>query len=259
MTDTSNHGNIKMLPIITRSFDPIKGVSCKKIGLTSITNERSETIVEEILKIANDFQIVDKIISFSADNTNLNFGGLNRTSDGNIWRILEKKLNRKLVGAGCKAHVMHNATCKACLMLDIDVENALYKIHKYFMIHTKRNENFKALCEESDVLHKPTLSHLKTRFLSLSPALNRVLELYAPLKQYFASLDKCPPVIQKFFSCKSTRFWLCFLNNQIKVINDVILRLEHSQIAGFEINAILQTFKSKLINRGDHIYFHENE
>lgn len=250
MTDTSNHGNIKMLPLVIRSFDPTKGVSNKKISLQSISNEKSETIAQEILGEVRKLGLEKKIICFAADNTNFNFGGVRREGTNNVWRKMQNDLNCQLLGCGCSAHILHNATSAGCQMLDVDIENLVYSLHKHFKLYTVRTESFKSICEEMHTIFKPLKSHCSTRFLSLAPAIQRLIEMFEPLKEYFDSLKtKCPPKIKQFFALDSNKFWLQFLNNQIQMINEAILKFERSDIAVFEISFELRLFKDKIKNR----------
>lgn len=250
LTDTSNHGNIKMLPILIRTFHPTLGVQLKLMSINSIPNEKSETIEREIFK--NEFK--DKIFSFAADNTNLNFGGVDRNGENNVYRKLQKSFNRKIFGLGCSAHIIHNSIGSACENLPIDIENIIYKIHKHFKLFTTRTTAFKKLCEEIDVIFKPTKSHTSTRFLSLSPAIDRVIELFDALKDYFKAINKCPPILAEFFALKSNKFWLHFLSNQMKSVNETILRVENSRISAFEIAIEVQAFKEKTKNRQQLVY-----
>jgi len=148
MTDTSNHKNIKILPIIIRYFDPDIGVINKKIATVSIPNEKSETIVKELLKVIVEKNISDKVVAFSADNTNLNFGGVERKGQNNVWRKLQKELGRSIIGNGCFAHIAHNASAAGCEILDVDIEAIVVKIFKLFSIHTVRSEQLKELCSD---------------------------------------------------------------------------------------------------------------
>jgi len=42
------------------------------------------------------------------------------------------------------------------------------------------------------------LSFSKTRFLSLMPAVERILQMFKPLKEYFDSVE-CPTILKDFF------------------------------------------------------------
>ena len=249
ITDTSNHGNIKMLPIVVRYFDPVKGVVNKKLATVSIPNEQSETIFKEIVKVIREESLLDKVVAYAADNTNLNFGGVERNGGNNVWRKLQRELNRKIIGNGCMAHIAHNASGAGCEILEVDIEAIVVKIHKHFRIFTVPTEQFKNLCQDIDQVFMPTKSHSGTRFLTLEPAVKRIIEMFEPLKQYFLGLEKCAPVIRSFFNNAQGKFWVLFIVNQLKNISDSIKLIEASSTTSFEAFDELATLKVKLINR----------
>jgi len=51
----------------------------------------------------------DKIVAFSCDNYNTNFGGVERKGIKNIYAILNENLKTNISGIGCAAHILHNA------------------------------------------------------------------------------------------------------------------------------------------------------
>lgn len=61
-------------------------------------------------------------MAFSADNTNTNFGGLNRAGRVNVHTKVKDSLQREVIGLGCPAHIIHNATRTALDTIPIDVE-----------------------------------------------------------------------------------------------------------------------------------------
>lgn len=249
MTDTSNHKNLKMLPVVVRVFDPMKGVINWKATITEIPNEQSLTVSNILLEVINKLDLKDKVIAYSADNTNLNFGGAARNGVNNVWRKLQDKLNRNLIGNGCFAHIIHNSISAGCEILEIDIEAVIVKIFKHFSIYTVRTEKFKSLCDEIDQVFKPLLNHSCTRFLSLEPAVLRLLELFEPLKEYFQSLKNCAPSIKRFFENPASKFWALFISNQLKNFNESIRFMESSNITAFEIANQITILKDKLTNR----------
>lgn len=73
ITDTLNRLNVKMLPVVARGFNPETGVLNMLVNLVAIPNEKSETMVIEIMKMFDTKNFTNKIIDYGADNTNLNF------------------------------------------------------------------------------------------------------------------------------------------------------------------------------------------
>jgi hypothetical protein len=107
-TDASNHIDLKIVPIIVRYFIPDKGVATEILKFSSLPGETSDLLVDHILEVAQKHDIADKIIGISADNNNTNFGGLKRKGKNNVFTKLQGILNRKIIGVGCAAHIVHN-------------------------------------------------------------------------------------------------------------------------------------------------------
>jgi hypothetical protein len=57
----------------------------------------------------------------------------------------------------------------------------------------------KEFCEFANIEYKRVLSHGNTRFLSLLPAIERILLLFDALKSYFMAIENCPAVLLAFF------------------------------------------------------------
>lgn len=99
-TDASNHGYLKMLPLVVNYFDKEEGLKFGLISMKNLENERSLTVSDYIFNslIAMDID-TNNLVCFGADNTNVNFGGINRpNTDSNIFSRLNNKLNRTIEG-----------------------------------------------------------------------------------------------------------------------------------------------------------------
>lgn len=75
----------------------------------------------------------------------MNFGGLGRNVGNNVISHLNQSLEREIVGAGCPAHILHNAICHATDLLEFDIESLVIKMFNYFLVYTARIENLKEL------------------------------------------------------------------------------------------------------------------
>lgn len=88
-----------------------------------------------IVKVLNENALSDKIIRFSADYTNTNFGGMLRKGKNNVFLKLKQTLNRNILGMGCCAHIIRNSIQYAsdCLPVDVDsiVATFLFFSHIY--------------------------------------------------------------------------------------------------------------------------------
>lgn len=177
ITDTSNRKADKMLPVMVRGFDEEKGVQIFKLAVKLIPNETSETIAKGLLEIGQQWKVTEKVVAFGADNCVTNFGGVNRNGDKNVFSRLKKELGREIVGVGCVAHIIHNAFDSACDQLPFNIEALAVNIYKHFHIHTLRVETLKDFCDDSEMEYTKLTNHSGTRFLTLHPAVKKVISL----------------------------------------------------------------------------------
>lgn len=214
-TDASNHGNIKLFPVLVRYFIPTVGVRVKVLNLTEEAGENSTLISDLITSTASDYDLRKKIVCFCGDNAKVNFGGETRGGKNNVYHRLKQWLPH-LVGIGCVAHITHNALKFACDEIPFDVEWVVVKTYSHFYLNTVRMTALKAFCEEAEVEHNRLLGYAKTRFLALGPAIKRILKLYDALQMYFLGLERGEKKLKDFFSEESSKFWLLFVQEQVK-------------------------------------------
>lgn len=249
IVDTSNHKATKIMPIVIRTFHPVEGVINKLVQVERVSNEKSETLSQAIIKTVQSGNFENKVVGFCADNTNLNFGGMNRRGTENIWRKLQNHTKRDIFGLGCLAHVAHNAISAGCEVLPVDFQIVCVKLFKHFSIYTVRTENLRALCDELGSSFGALKSHSSVRFLSLEPAIRRVLEMFEVLKIYFANEKKYADSIKVFLNDPMSKFWICFALNQLENFNNTIKAMEKSSVCSFETASELKLMKSKIHNR----------
>jgi hypothetical protein len=102
-------------------------------------------------------------------------------------------------GIGCAAHILHNALQTSADILPIDVEAIVNKIVQYFHIYMVRVGELKEFCDFANVEYKQVLGSVKPRWLSLQPAITRVISMFPALKSYFLSQEKCPTMLRKYY------------------------------------------------------------
>ncbi|KAL4111774.1 hypothetical protein QTP88_015663 [Uroleucon formosanum] len=173
--------------------------------------ETSDIIVDYLKQVLTKNELTSKIVAFYGDNTNCNFGGKNRKEVNNIYAKLNTSLGRTLIGIGCGAHIIHNAIKTAADCLPVNFECIIVKIYSFFYIYSVRVEALKEFCNAANTEYKQLLGYSKTRWLALMPALERVLKIFQPLKNYFLNIDKCPNILKEFFENPSSELWLCFM------------------------------------------------
>ena len=180
-TDVSNHGNIKLFPVVVQFYDPHEGIQVKLFDIQSQSGETSDIVAKYLEDVTVGNNIANKIVAFCADNTS-NFGGALRKGVNNTFRKLNNFLQRELVGVGCGAHIVHNTIQTASDCLPFDIEAAIVTMFSYFYINTVRVEELKVFCEFVKIEYNQLLGYSKTRWLALMPAVHRILVLYPALK-----------------------------------------------------------------------------
>lgn len=216
ITDASNHGNIKMFPVVVRYFSEKEGVKIKIIELTSESGETSDVIVALLNGAAEKFGIIkSKIAAFCGDNAPCNFGNRDRTGTGNTFYKLNQ-LNPGMIGVGCAAHIVHNTLKKACDQMPFDVECVVVKIYSHFYLFTVRVAKLKEFCDSVDVEYQKLLGYSKTRFLGLLSAVEAILRIFDGLKEYFLNDGSSPILLKNFFKEPLAKIWLLFLRDQVR-------------------------------------------
>lgn len=153
-TDSTNHGNIKVFPIVVQYFDHTQdGTQVKLLDLQDTKNEKSETISELIVNVSTKYYLKNKITVLSADNTNTNFNGVARKGNENDFAHLKNKVNPELIGIGCPEHILNNGAHHGLDHFALfDIDSIIVKIFNFFSIHnffvyTVRTNELKDFCE----------------------------------------------------------------------------------------------------------------
>lgn len=253
-TDSSNHKDIKLFPVLIRYFDSKLGVQLKLLDFVSLPGETSILVANAIFESVQKHKLQGKVAAFCGDNAFVNFGGLQRRGTNNVYSRLKDVLKKPIVGVGCTAHIVHNTIQVAADQLPVDIEGIIIKIYGHFHIYTVRVASLKEFCEEADVEYMKLLGYSKTRWLALMPAVERVLKLFSPLKSYFLSIDNCPRILQNFFEDDGSEMWLYFIHNQAALFQTTVKSIEGDKITMTEVVSEISSLKFKLSERLDMQY-----
>lgn len=239
-TDSSNHKAEKIFPLLIHYFTETHGLNIRLLKISSLPNETSDTIAGFCVDSLKSAGIpLENLTAFGADNTNTNFGGRQRHGVNNIFYKLKGVLGRDIEGIGCSAHILHNTLSSAADVLSIDVESVVLKIFKYFCIYTVRTERLKEFCENAKITFNTILSHTRIRWLSLLPAIERILQLWKPLKEFFEVEKGAPKLITDFFSNPLAEIYFTFVHSQAFVIEKQIKKIEKRNITVMEVQLIV--------------------
>lgn len=89
---------MKLVLVIVRYFSCTLGVQNKILEFSNLPGDTAEIIHAHIVKVLNENVLSNKIIGFSADNTNTNFGGMLRKGKNKVFLKLKQTLNRNILG-----------------------------------------------------------------------------------------------------------------------------------------------------------------
>ena len=197
--------------------------------------------------------------AFSADNTNVNYGIHN-----SVFTNLKKK-QKDLLQGNCHAHIVHNTVKHALDQLTVDVENVVLKVYGFFSTSAKRRESLKEFCRFCDVEFQEILRHVTTTWLSLNPAITRLMQTWIALKSYFISLgEECPKQLRALLKLSEdsteedgdiVEVYLLFCNNILSLFEEVVKKLESNETTCVELYSIMDNFKQKLTQRRDDQFY----
>jgi len=88
-----------------------------------------------------------------------------------------------------------------------------------FWLDTMRVEKLKEFCDFAVVQYRDILSHAKTRWLLLSPAIDRIILMFDGLKSYFLSQDSSPKILVDFFQNVTALLYMKFIQSMLNIFN----------------------------------------
>ena len=182
-----------------------------------------------------------------------------RKDGENVFTKL-KELNPNLIPLGCPSHLIHKSAQVAGERgLSVDVESIAMKITSFFSgersgIH-QRHQRFAEFCDFLDVQYRKFPNHGQTRWLTLYPLIERILQLWEPLKSYFLSNDICPRIFELFFESDLCQCYFLFLHSALKLFNTTNLILQKSNLLLPEMIRAIRKLQLSLQDRCEKGYF----
>jgi hypothetical protein len=141
----SNRSEVKLVPIVVRYFSIEEGIQVKLLHFDEVSGESAEIFAQYLMQYVKKYKLEEKLVCYTADNTNSNFGGVKRKGEENVFRKFQSDLDRPILGIGCSAHIVHNSVQTACDSLPLDIEVIVIKIYKYFHTYTVRVTKLKTV------------------------------------------------------------------------------------------------------------------
>lgn len=247
--DASNHNEVKLFPLVIRFFNAKTGVRVRLLDLRSMPGETSQEIMNFILSATQENALdLKQLTSFCADNAPVNFGGPQQHGQNNVFHRLKERTTR-LIPVACPAHILHNAAEKGAERLTSDVETIVLKIGSHFKSQTGRAESLKQFCEQLDANYSSLPTHTPTRWTTLDAVLERMLDLWEPLKQHFLSLKHPPRILEDFFKSNESLVIVSFLHSALSIFHKPLLLLQKTNALFPELAEIIESFKGQILQR----------
>ncbi|KAJ0174761.1 hypothetical protein K1T71_009869 [Dendrolimus kikuchii] len=163
-----------MFPVTVQWFSIRDGLKQGLLDFYQDPIETSEAIKTQLCKVLQENSLsLSSVSSFSADNASVNYG----------------------IHNSCKCLILHNCNKHALKALQFDVESLVLKVYSEFSAFAKRTAKLKEFFAHLE--YKCILRHVPTRWLSLLPALDRLILNWPVLEAYFLNEgeDECAAII----------------------------------------------------------------
>lgn len=256
-TDASNKGNLKMYPVSVRFFSKENGVTDRLIDFYEDFDESSDGISRKLLHVLDENGLDTKnLVSYGADNASVNYG-----KHHSVFLSLKGK-QPNLFKANCNCHVLHNAAKHACKQLPYDVESLVIKVYNEFSSSAKRLEELKKCYEFVGEEFSVLLRHVPVRWLSLEPAIARLVECWKGVKTYFIAEgeEETNKLIWKFVKDQADGLldddvlslpecYIHFVLNFMKIFTKAIEKLESGNTYITQVYDILDGVRNELTTR----------
>ncbi|XP_078257165.1 uncharacterized protein LOC144594484 [Rhinoraja longicauda] len=253
-TDASNKGDRKMFPVCVRYFSASDGVQCKLLDFYEDSDETANGIHQALMCCLEKYELdIRHVTAYAADNANVNFG-----KHHSVYQLLSSANNR-ILKANCPAHIAHNACKHACDQLSVDIEAIVLKVYSHFSISASRTEELRSFFAFVDIEWREILPDVCIRWLSLHPAVERLLQSWPALTLYFRSLETCPVALKRIFEDEektgATEIYLCFFHNVGCVFDQLVKKLEETKLCITDVYEEVRKFKMKMLQRKQDNFF----
>lgn len=264
-TDASNKGNLKMFPLMLRYYKKSTGICIKILKFYNLESETSKHIAQSLENgLVTSKLSLQNVTAYAADNAPVNYG-----KNQSVFTEL-LKLNNKIVPLGCPCHILHNTAKKAAAVLRFDVESIIIMCFNEFSSSTKNSVELKGkksnvnyvgrlliimmfffieLMSWAEEEWSELIRHVPTRWLSLVPAVDRLLKHFKSVKCYFLSKKNPRPYLKKFFEHELAEAYLGFLLNIGLNFQNAIIVLESENTSAINVHgimtAVLDSLESK--------------
>ena len=141
-------------------------------------------LAEKLLYFLEDNELrLSRLQSLESDGPNVN--NKNVRNNEQISFLPERKGKVLVNICTCNLHVYHNAFQKGLQVFGEDLSELVISLYISFKLTASRHEDYGEVQRKLGKLPHKFLKHVESRWLTLTPALLRIVEQFDGLKQYF--------------------------------------------------------------------------
>lgn len=179
--ETTDVASVKEMCIITRYFDENnKKILSSFFGLIEVPRADAETLFQDLKRHFESNEIpLGNIIGYASDGANVMMG-----CNNSVRTRMEATIPSIFI-MRCICHSAHLAASNACTALPKETEDFVRDVSSYFSHSAKRLATLKQFQYFTETEPHKILRPAQTRWLSLKQCVNRLVEQWEALTQFF--------------------------------------------------------------------------
>lgn len=235
------------------------------LGLQQLTSANARSIVDALISLINDLKLdIRKLMGIGTDNASVMVG-----INNGVFQILKEEYNLPhLVLNRCVCHSIQLAVSHASQeTIPRNIEFLVREIYNWFCLSPSRQDAYKEIYETINVGEKPLkiLKMCATRWISIEPAVTRILSQWDELKLHF-QMSQTPEncytatLLHSMLQDERNKLYLIYLKS---VLNEVQQTLKIFEGKGTDpvllldaLKRLIESLCHKIINPNSRIdYF----
>ena len=247
------HDEVKLFALVIRFFNARLGARMHVLDLRVIAEGTSQQIVGFVRSAVEENGLdLNNMTSFCADSSRAYFGCLQYNE--HVYHHL-KDQTRSLIQIACAANIFCITAETGADRLTVDIETISMKLCSYFKSQTNKVSGLTQFYTHLDASYSTLLTNSPTRWSTLSAVLERMINLWQPLKEHFLSLKHPPRILETFFKSETSLAIVSFLHSALLVFKKPLLLLQNKTALFPELECIIESFKEAIQRRQDAEFF----
>ena len=184
--ETTNKQVQKQLDICVRYWSVASNqVNVHHLATVLMGHATGDLLSKELLKSITDNGLpLNLLLVLGSDGPNVN---------KKVWKVVNDEVvkcsgraNKGLLDiSSCTLHVVHNSFGKGLDSYGKNISEFVIEIYQWFKLSAARREDFALLQESKGAQKLSFLKHVECRWLTLEPAIERIINQYELLQQHF--------------------------------------------------------------------------